>query len=90
MVVTEQLTSSQISSNKLEQSSEATSENKLEPVNNVKAFLFQGQNMKHDQAAFEICSNKLELRSEATPKRTLELVDSLNVSLQFQGQSTEV
>ena len=90
MVVTEQLTLSQIGSNKLELSSEATSENKLEPVNNVKSFLFQGQNMKDDQAAFEICSNKLELCSEATPKMTLELVDSLNVSLQFQGQSTEV
>ena len=90
MVVTEQLTSSQISSNKLELSSEATSENKLERVNNVKAFLFQGQNTKDDQAAFQISSNKLELSSEATPKVTLELVDSLNVSLQFQRQSTEV
>ena len=89
MVVTEQLTLSQISSNKLELSSEATSENKLERVNNVKAFLFQGQNTKDDQAAFQISSNKLELTSEATPKMTLELVDSLNVSLQFQGQSTE-
>ena len=90
MVVTEQLTLSQISSNKLELSSEATSENKLERVNNVKAFQFQGQNTKDDQAAFQISSNKLELTSEATPKMTLELVDSLNVSLQFQGQSTEV
>ena len=90
VVVTEQLTSSQISSNKLELSSEATSENKLGPVDNVKAFLFQGQNTKDDQAAFEIRSNKLELSSEATPKMMLELVDSLNVSLQFQGQSTEV
>ena len=90
MVVTEQLTPSQISSNKLELSSEATSENKREPVNNVKAFLFQGQNTKDDQAAFQISSNKLELSSEATPKMTLELVDSLNVSLQFQKQSTEV
>ena len=90
MVVTEQLTLSQISSNKLELSSTATSENKLERVNNVKAFLFQGQNTKDDQAAFQISSNKLELTSGATPKMTLELVDSLNVSLQFQGQSTEV
>ena len=90
MVVTEQLTLSQISSNKLELSSEATSENKLERVNSVKAFQFQGQNTKDDQAAFQISSNKLELTSEATPKMTLELVDSLNVSLQFQGQSTEV
>ena len=90
MIVTEQLTLSQISSNKLELSSEATSENKLEPVDNLKAFLFQGQNKKDDQATFEISSNKLELSSEATPKMTLELVDSLNVSLQFQGQSTEV
>ena len=90
MVVTEQLTSSQISSNKLELSSKATSENKLEPVNHVKAFLFQGQNTKDDQAAFQISSNELELSSEATPKVTLELVDSLNVSLQFQRQSTEV
>ena len=90
MIVTEQLTSSQISSNKLELSPEATTENKLEPVDNVKAFLFQGQNTKDDQAAFEISSNKLELSSEATPKMTLELVDSLNVSLQFQGQNTEV
>ena len=90
MVVTEQLTSSQISSNKLELSSEATSENKLEPVDNVKAFLFQGQNTKDDQAAFKISSNKLELSSEATSKMMLELVDSLNVSLQFQGQCTEV
>ena len=89
MVVIEQLTSSQISSNKLELSSEATSENKLERVNNVKAFLFQGQNTKDDQAAFQISSNKLELSSETTPEMTLELVDSLNVSLQFQGQSTE-
>ena len=92
MVVTEQLTSSQsyISSNKLELSSEATSENKLEPVDNVKAFLFQGQNTKDDQAAFKISINKLELSSEAMSKMTLELVDSLNISLQFQGQSTEV
>ena len=90
MVVTEQLTSSQISSSKLELSSEAISENKLEPVDNVKAFLFQGQNTKDDQEAFQISSNKLELSSEATPKMTLELVDSQNVSLQFQGQSTEV
>ena len=90
MVVTEQLASSQISSNKLELSSEATSENKLEPVNHVKAFLFQGQNTKDDQAALQISSNKLELSSEAMPKMTLELVDSLNVSLQFQGQNTEV
>ena len=43
MVVTEQLTSSQISSNKLELSSKASSENKREPVDKVKAFLFQGQ-----------------------------------------------
>ena len=49
MVVTEQLTLSQIRSNKLELSSEATSENKLERVNNVKTFLFQGQNTKDDQ-----------------------------------------
>ena len=90
MAVTEQFTASQISSNKLELSSEATSVTKLEPVNNVKAFLFQGQNTKDDQAASQISSNKLELSSEATPKMTLELVDSLNVSLQFQGQSTEV
>ena len=90
MVVTEQLTSSQISSNKLELSSKATSENEHEPVDNVKAFLFQGQNTKDDQAAFKISNNKLELSSEATSKMTLELVDSLNVSLQFQGQSTEV
>ena len=90
MVVTEQLTSSQISSNKLELSSEATSENKLEPVDDVKAFLFQGQNTKDDQAAFKISSNKLERSSEAASKMTLELVDSLNVSLQFQGQSAEV
>ena len=41
--------------------------------------------------ASQISSNKLELlSSEATPKMTLELVDSLNASLQFQGQSTEV
>ena len=46
--------------------------------------------MKDDQAAFQISSNKLEQTSEATQKMTLELVDSLNVSLQFQGQSTEV
>ena len=92
MVVTEQLTLSQISSNKLELSSEATSENKLERVNNVKAFQFQGQNTEVDQAqtASQISSNKLELSSEAMPKMTLELVDSLNVSLQFQGQNTEV
>ena len=90
MVVTEQLTLSQIGSNKLELSSEAMPENKLEPVNNVKAFLLQGQNTKDDQAAFQISSNKQELSSEGTPKMTLELVDSLNVSLQFQGQSTEV
>ena len=90
MVVTEQLTSSQIGSNKLELSSEAMPENKLEPVNNVKAFLLQGQNTKDDQAAFQISSNKQELSSEGTPKMMLELVDSLNVSLQFQGQSTEV
>ena len=90
MVVSGQLTLSQISSNKLELSSEATSENKLERVNNVKAFLFQGQNTKDDQAAFQISSNKLELSSEATPKMTLELVDRLNFSLKFQGQSTEV
>ena len=38
----------------------------------------------------QISSNKLELSSEAMPKMTLELVDSLNVSLQFQGQNTEV
>ena len=39
--------------------------------------------------AFQIRSNKLELSSKATPKMTIELVDNLNVSLQFQGQSTE-
>ena len=88
--MTGQLTSSQIRSNKLELSSEASSENKLERVNSVKTFLFQGQNTKDDQATFQYRSNKLELSSKATPKMTLELVDSLNVSLQFQGQSTEV
>ena len=90
MAVTEQFTASQRSSNMLKLSSEATSVTKLEPVNNVKAFLFQGQNMKDDQVASQISSNKLELSSEATPKMTLELVDSLSISLQFQGQSTEV
>ena len=45
----EQTTSSQISSNKHELSSEATSENKLEPVNNLKAFQFQEQSTEVDQ-----------------------------------------
>ena len=88
----EQMTSSQISSNKHELSSEATPENKLEPVNNLKAFQFQEQSTEVDQVPMtsQSSSNKQELSSEAMPKMTLELVDSLNVSLQFQGQNTEV
>ena len=83
---------SQSSSNKQELSSEATLENEFELVTNLKAYQFQGKSTEVDQAqtASQISSNKLELSSEAMPKMTLELVDSLNVSLQFQGQNTEV
>ena len=43
---TEHLTASQISSIKLELSSEATLETKLEPINNVKAFYFKDHKRK--------------------------------------------
>ena len=86
------LMTSQSSSDKKELSSEATLENQFELVTNLKAYQFQGKSVEVDQAptASQSSSNKLELSSEATSKMTLELVDSLNVSLQFQGQSTEV
>ena len=86
----EQMTASQISSNKQELSSIATSENKLESVNNLKAcFLFQGQSTKNNQASSQISSNNLELSYEATPKLKPDLVNNRNASLQFQRQIRE-
>ena len=63
---------SQSSSNKQELSSEATLENKLELVTNLKAFQFQGKSTEADQAptASQMCSNKQELCSEATSHPT--------------------
>ena len=95
------MTVSQISSSKQELSSEATSENKLESVNNLKAFVqFQGQSTEVEQCkvfyieltektAFQMSSNKQELSSKAMPNMKLELVDNLNASLQFQGTEDE-
>ena len=84
------MTASQISSNKLELCSNATSENKLESVNNLKAcFLFQGQSTKNKQASSQNSSNNLELSYEATPKLKPDLVNNRNASVQFQRQSTE-
>ena len=87
----EQMTSSQISSNKHELSSEATSENELEPVNNLKAFQFQEQSTEVDQVPMtsQSSSNKQELSSEATLENEFELVTNLK-AYQFQGKSTEV
>ena len=87
----EQMTSSQISSNKHELSSEATPENKLEPVNNLKAFQFQEQSTEVDQVPMtsQSSSNKQELSSEATLENEFELVTNLK-AYQFQGKSTEV
>ena len=77
---TEQLTASQIRSNRQELSSESTSENKLEPVHNIKLSLqFQEQSTEVDQVQMtsQSSSNKQELSSEATLENKLELVTNL-------------
>ena len=81
----------EISSNKHELSSEATPENKLEPVNNLKAFQFQEQSTEVDQVPMtsQSSSNKQELSSEATLENEFELVTNLK-AYQFQGKSTQV
>ena len=65
---TEQMTASQIRSNR----QEATSENKLELVTNHKAFQFQGKSTEVDQAptASQISSTKQEPSFEATSHPT--------------------
>ena len=89
---TEQMTTSQIRSNRQELSSEATSENKLEPVDYLKLSLqFQEQSTEVDQVQMtsQSSSNKQELSSEATSENKLELVTN-HKAFQFQGKSTEV
>ena len=86
------MTASQIRSNRQELSSEATSENKLEPVDYLKLSLqFQEQSTEVDQVQMtsQSSSNKQELSSEATSENKLELVTNLK-AFQFQGKSTEV
>ena len=88
---TEQMTASQIRSNRQELSSEATSENKLEPVDNLQLSLqFQEQSTEVDQVQMtsHSSSNKQELSSEATLENKLEFVTNLK-AFQFQGKSTE-
>ena len=89
---TEQMSASQIRSNRQELSSEATSENKLEPVDDLKLSLqFQEQSREVDQVqmTYQSSSNKQELSSEATLENKLELVTNLK-AFQFQGKSMEV